>query len=123
MSKVLVIDDSDSWFDAVAAECEKAGYSVIRAQHHREALEMQPDEPVSLVMVDLLIAAKAGAGFMRQLRSRPQLKNAPMLLATAGTSPAKAMQAVGGTTAEIISKDSRSLGSLFEKLRALPVAG
>ena len=123
MSKVFVIDDSDSWFSAVAAECEKAGYGVIRALHHGEALAIDPDEPVSLVMVDLLLAAKAGAGFMRQLRSRPKLKNAPMLLATTGTNAARAQQAVGGMSAEIISKDPKSLGSLSQKLRALPVAG
>ncbi len=123
MNKILVIDDSDSWFDAVAAECEKVGFSAVRAVHHKEALAVAQDESVSMVLVDLLVAAKAGAGFLRHLRSLPKLKNTPVILATTGTDPQKANQAVGGVSAhEVISKDRKSLETLSDRLRKLPVS-
>ena len=123
MNKILIIDDSDSWFDAVAAECEKAGFYAIRAMRHDEPLDLKGDDTISMVLVDLLVATKAGAGYIRQLRSQPKLKNAQMLLATAGTNAQSAMHAVGGRSAEVIAKDATSLASIAERLRKLPVAG
>lgn len=120
MGKVLVIDDSDRWFSAVAAECEKVGFSALRAMNHDEAMSVANEQRPSLVVVDLLVAARAGAGFIRQLRSLPHMKNTTMLLATSGTSHASAKQAVGGA-AEIVGKDSDSLVRLSEHLRKMPL--
>lgn len=122
MSRVLVIDDSEAWFTAIAAECEKAGYHAMRVADSDEAIQIAMQQPPSLVVVDVLIAAKAGASFIRQLRSLPSMKNTPMLLATAGTHPHTARQALGGTSAEIVPKDRRSLETLSDKLRKLPVS-
>lgn len=121
-STVLVIDESDAWFSAVASECQKHGYQAIRARHRDEALHAAQDQRPSLVMVDLLLAAKAGAGFIRQLRSIPALKDTPMLLATSGTDPHRAQQAVGGTRAEVVAKNRRSLDAVMERLKAQPVS-
>lgn len=121
MSKVLVIDDSDTWFSAVAEECAKAGFSAIRAMDHDEAFVAVSEERPSLVLVDLLVAAKAGAGFIRRLRSMPQMKDTPMVLASSGTSAHTARQAVGGG-AEVVSKDKRALEHLSERLRKLPLS-
>ena len=123
MGKVLVIDDSEAWFTAVAAECEKAGYSAMRVSDSDEALELVTRQPPLLVLVDVLIAAKAGASFIRQLRSLPSMNNTPMLLTTAGINPntATARQALGGSSAEIIPKNKSSLEAFSEKLRQLPL--
>lgn len=121
MCKVLVVDDSDSWFSAVAAECEKVGISALRAFDHDQAMEAASEQRPSLVLVDLLVAAKAGAGFIRQLRSLPNMKDTPMLLTTSGTSVTTARHAVGGA-AEVVGKDRRALASLSERLRKLPLS-
>lgn len=121
MSKVLVIDDSDTWFSAVAEECAKAGFSAVRAMDHAQAFAAVNEERPSLVMVDLLVAAKAGAGFIRRLRSMPQMKHTPMVLASSGTTSHTAKQAVGAD-AEVVAKDKQSLQSLSERLRKLPLS-
>jgi len=122
MGKVLVIDDSEAWFTAIAAECEKAGYSAMRVSDSDEALDLVTRQPPMLIVVDVLIAAKAGASFIRQLRSLPSMNNTPMLLTTAGTNPNAARQALGGSSAEIIPKNKHSLETLAEKLRKLPIS-
>lgn len=121
-STVLVIDESDAWFMAVATECEKLGYSAVRARHRDEALAAAQQQKPVLVMVDLLLAAKSGAGFIRRLRSLPAMKGTPMLLATSGTDANRAQQAVGGAQAQVVEKNKQSLHALSERLRALPVS-
>lgn len=117
MSKVLVVDDSDVWCDAVATELGKAGYSVIQAKHQAEALAVAADEKPSLILVDLLIAAQAGVGFVRRLRSLPSMKDIPMMLTTAGTDPRAVQRAMGDGINHVISKNRRALGDLSELLR------
>lgn len=122
MSRVLVIDDSEAWFTAIAAECEKVGYQAMRVSDGDEAIQIAASQPPSLVVVDVLIAARAGASFIRQLRSLPSMRNTPMLLATAGTNPHTARQALGGSSAEIVPKNRQSLEGLSDKLRRLPIS-
>lgn len=122
MSKILLIDDSDPWCTTVASELEKAGHTVVRARDQEEALSAASDERPSLVLVDMLLAAKAGASFVRKLRSLPNMQNTPMLLTTAGTNRQMAQHALGHTADQIITKDRQSLSKITERLARLPMA-
>ena len=122
MGTILVIDDSESWFSAIAVECEKAGYSAMRVSDSEAAIELVGRQPPLLIVVDVLIAAKAGASFIRQLRSLPSMSNTPMLLTTAGVNAKTARLALGVTSEEIIPKNKRSLETFSEKLRKLPLS-
>ena len=122
MGTVLVIDDSESWFSAIAVECEKAGYSAMRVSDSDEAIDFVTRQPPLLIVVDVLIAAKAGASFIRQLRSLPSMSNTPMLLTTAGVNAKTARLALGVTSEEIIPKNKRALETFSEKLRKLPLS-
>jgi CheY-like chemotaxis protein len=123
MSKVLLIDDSDPWCATVSCELGKAGHTVVRARDQEEAIAAATDQRPSLVLVDLLLAAKAGAGFVRKLRSLPAMRNIPMLLTTAGTNRQMAQHAVGQAADQIITKDRGSLDAIAQRLAKLPMAG
>ena len=123
MSKILVIDDADPWCSTVASELEKAGHTVIRARDEKEAVSSASDEHPALVLVDMLIAVKAGAGFVRKLRSLPAMKRTPMLVVTAGTNRHAAEHALGQAANQIITKDANSLNTIVERLAKLPLAG
>ena len=122
MAKVLLVDDSDTWCNTVVAEFGKAGIVVIRARHYDEARLAAQDEDLSLVMVDMLVAARAGAGFVRKLRSLPSLKNTPVLLTTTGTDHSAVHQAMGDSVDEIMSKNRSSLDGLTRRLTKLPLS-
>ncbi|GEM_PF-6606632 len=122
MRKILVIDDHDPWCDNVALELQKAGHEVIRARDEAQAVAAASDERPSLVLVDLLVAAKAGAGFVRRLRSLPSMRNTPMLLTTAGTNRQVAQHALGQSADEIITKNKHSMSTIIERLMRLPKA-
>lgn len=120
--KVLLIDDSDSWCKAVTEELDKAGIGVIRFRDYKEALAEITSERPFLVMVDLLVATRAGAGFVRRLRSLPWLKNIPLLLTTVGTAPQAVFQAVGASSNEVVSKNKSTIEGLAERLKSLPAS-
>lgn len=122
MNKVLVIDDSDAWAQTVEAELGKAGYSVLRARQSEEALETAADEKPELVLVDLLMAARAGAGFFRRMRTMPMLKNTLMLLTTTGTAHTAVEEALGVRHDQIIRKNRSALDEVSARLRRLPLS-
>lgn len=122
MNKVLVIDDSDAWYSAVESELGKQGCTVVRAQNHAQAISAATDEQPDLVIIDLLLATRAGAGFVRRLRSLPNLKNTPMVLTSSGTGHTAVTHALGPHAQDIVPKNSTGLGSITDRLRQLPVS-
>ena len=66
MSTVLVIDDSDMWCDAVELELGKHGYTVLRARHQDEAMSAAMEEQPTLVVIDVLLAARRRRGLCPQ---------------------------------------------------------
>lgn len=123
MSKILVVDDYDPWCATIVFELEKAGHTVVHARNEKEAVAAAADGRPSLVLIDLLVAAKAGAGFVRKLRSLPTMRNTPLLLATAGTNRAVAQHAVGQAADQIIPKDESAMNVITARLSGLPLAG
>jgi CheY-like chemotaxis protein len=122
MNKVLVIDDSDAWYSAVENELGKQGCTVVRARHQDQAISAATDEQPDLVIIDLLLATRAGAGFVRRLRSLPNLKNIPMVLTSSGTGQGAVTSALGPQAQDVIPKNAKGLGTITDRLRKLPVS-
>jgi CheY-like chemotaxis protein len=78
---VLVTDDNPDALDATAAQLEHAGYSVIRANDVRQALDLLDErDEVDIVVSDIRMPATDGFDLARVLRHRfPAL---PIVLVT-----------------------------------------
>ena len=87
MSKtILAVDDSASIRKMVAFTLEGAGYRVIEAVDGQDGLEKAKAANVHLVLTDQNMPRMDGLSLVRQLRSLPQYKSAPILILTTESS-------------------------------------
>jgi DNA-binding response OmpR family regulator len=84
MFKVLVVDDSKSYRDPVAAALTRRGYTVTCADNGRQALLLfrEAPRPFDLVILDLLMPEMEGVATLRQLRQLPNGSDVPVFLLT-----------------------------------------
>ena len=81
----LIVDDSVSMRQMVSFTLKGAGFEVIEGGNGQEALDRlsgAPSGKVDLIITDLNMPVMDGLAFIRQARTRPQLKFTPILMLT-----------------------------------------
>jgi DNA-binding response OmpR family regulator len=78
---VLLVDDEESIQKLLGFSLEKAGYRVVRARDGEEALARFREEPVDLVVLDLMLPKVDGLDVCRRLRA--ERSAVPIIMLTA----------------------------------------
>jgi two-component system response regulator PhoP len=79
--RLLLVEDDPNLSRSLAAQLEKAGYSVERSGDGREGLYYAREYPVDLAIVDLGLPSMSGVELIKQLRAGG--KDYPILVLTA----------------------------------------
>ena len=98
MSKhILVVDDDPDILDAIEWMLEDAGYDVQTSERGDSAENLRGDAGVlpDLIILDVLLSGKDGRTICRQLKSRPDTREIPIVMVSAHPSAARAVRAVG----------------------------
>lgn len=75
MARILVVDDDDQVRTLLCLTLERAGYEVTGAADGAEALRVFEQEPVELVITDIVMPEKEGLETIMEFRKRqPELK-------------------------------------------------
>ena len=85
--KVLLVDDDESNRDMLSRRLEHRGYQVVTAVDGREAVEQARAEVPSLILMDLTLPVLDGLAATRELKSRPELRDIPVIALTAHAGP------------------------------------
>jgi two-component system, OmpR family, response regulator RegX3 len=80
MSRVLVVEDEESFSDALSFMLRREGYEVEVANDGVEALQSFERSGADLVLLDLMLPGVSGTEVCRELRSR---SNVPIIMVTA----------------------------------------
>ena len=78
--KLLVADDEEMIWEAVASYLESQGYQVFRAENGEEALNILKREPISLVILDLMLPDLPGEEVCVRIRKQSRV---PIIMLTA----------------------------------------
>ena len=78
--KLLVADDEELIREAVASYLESQGYQVFRAENGEEALNILKREPISLVILDLMLPDLPGEEVCVRIRKQSRV---PIIMLTA----------------------------------------
>lgn len=78
--KLLVADDEEMIREAVASYLESQGYQVFRAENGEEALNILKKEPISLVILDLMLPDLPGEEVCVRIRKQSRV---PIIMLTA----------------------------------------
>jgi two-component system, OmpR family, response regulator RegX3 len=79
-TSVLVVEDEDSFIDALTVGLTREGFKVSVARDGAEALDMFDDVAPDLVLLDVMLPKVSGIDVCRELRSRSSV---PIIMVTA----------------------------------------
>ena len=86
MTKVLVVDDSNSIRDMVSFTLKSAGYETVAAKDGHERLSKAQTETFGLVISDVNMPNMDGITLCAELRKLPNFKFTPILMLTTESS-------------------------------------
>src|SRR5437867_10149027 len=79
-STILLVDDGEAVRKVLTFPLERDGYNVVQASDGEEALARFGDQPVDLVVLDIMLPKLDGLEVCKQLRSRSSV---PIIMLTA----------------------------------------
>src|SRR5215212_7282264 len=97
---VLVVDDEPVLRTIVREILHEEGYEVIEAPDGRVMLEMMAKERPDLVLMDVMMPVVDGREAYRQLRLRPEHRDVPVVMMSAGVRPIKLDPSIAGFMAK-----------------------
>jgi two-component system, NtrC family, sensor kinase len=111
--KVLAVDDSETYLQALAGNLRAEGYEVVLARSGEEALELLAIEPVDCVLLDMIMPGIGGRETCRRVKSVPVMRDIPIVILTALEDRAAMIEGLGAGADDYIAKSSD-----FDLLRA-----
>jgi DNA-binding response OmpR family regulator len=81
-SRVLVVDDSATYGNALAEELRRDRHDVVLAASGVEALEFLALQPAECIILDVFMPEMSGVDVYRRLRSEPAWADIPVLMLT-----------------------------------------
>jgi CheY-like chemotaxis protein len=100
LKTVLVVDDEPVLRTIVREILHEEGYAVIEAADGRVMLEIMARERPDLVLMDVMMPGIDGREAYRQLRSRPEHRDVPVVLMSAGLRPIRLDPSIAGFMAK-----------------------
>jgi two-component system, chemotaxis family, chemotaxis protein CheY len=79
---IMIIDDSTSLRQVVNLSLRAGGYTVIQAEHGRDALDKLQSATPNLVICDVNMPVMDGITFVKEFKSLPEFKFTPVIMLT-----------------------------------------
>ena len=82
MAKILLAEDDMFLQRMYVTKLNKEGIEVVAAADGEKALSLLREQPVDLVLLDILMPKKDGFEVLEAMKADPKLKNIPVLMLT-----------------------------------------
>jgi len=83
MAKVLVVEDEEALALLLKYNLEKEGYEVVTESRGNRVLSAVERELPQVILLDWMLPEMSGVEALKQIRSKPDLKNIPVIMLTA----------------------------------------
>src|SRR3954453_18477558 len=114
-TSVLVVEDEDSFIDALTVGLNREGFDVSVARDGAEALDMFDDVDPDLVLLDVMLPKVSGVDVCREIRKR---SNVPIIMVTAKGSEIDTVVGLEVGADDYVTKPYR-LRELVARIRAV----
>lgn len=82
-SRILVVDDNTINIEYLVKVLVRAGYQTVQAQSAKQALQRLAEEPIDLVIADVMMPDVDGFALVQAIRSLPERANVPIVMCSA----------------------------------------
>lgn len=117
-SAILVVDDDADHRTLLATYLAADGYPVVEADSGERALEIIAEQPVALVLLDVMLPGLSGFDVCRRLKRDPKTAATPVVMVTALGDPTSRAKAFDSDADEFIAKPVFRL-ELLARVRAI----
>jgi DNA-binding response OmpR family regulator len=114
-STILLVDDEDAVRKVLTFPLERDGHTVVQAADGVEALARFGDQPVDLVVLDIMLPKLDGLEVCKQLRARSSV---PIIMLTARDESDEIVRGLDAGADDYVTKPFR-LNELLARVRAL----
>jgi DNA-binding response OmpR family regulator len=116
-SRILAVDDSSTYRDALGSALRAEGYDVIQVGSGEEALEILSIQSVDCVLLDLVMPGIGGTETCRRIKGSPVVRDVPVLVLTSLDDRAAMLETLGTGADDYIQK-SAELDVVKARVRA-----
>jgi len=113
--KILVVDDESNIADVVKSFLESKGYAVVTADTGPKAMDVFLKEPISLIVLDLMLPGLSGEEVCRAIRKRSRV---PIIMLTAKSEEENMLEGLGIGADDYITRPL-SLKALHARIEAV----
>lgn len=80
---ILTVDDEEHILELLKYNLEQNGYQVVQAETGEEALEILDNQPIDIVLLDLMLPGIDGMDVLKYIRKTDKISNLPVIMLTA----------------------------------------
>jgi DNA-binding response OmpR family regulator len=80
---VLVVDDNEMNRDMLSRRLKRQEYEVLMAEDGERALEMIQENPIDLVLLDIMMPKLSGYEVLEEIKKNPAMKHLPVIMISA----------------------------------------
>ena len=85
---VLVVEDEEETADMLAEMLKVSGYAVVSSTHSQNAIDIIKEQPLSAIILDIMLPGTSGLEVLRFVRQTPQFTELPVVVVSAKAMPA-----------------------------------
>lgn len=115
--RVLAVDDSPTYLQALASQLREEGYDVATATSGEEALDLLAVQPPDCVLLDLMMPGLSGHDTCRRIRGNPAWRDIPVIILSALDERDAMLEGINAGADDYITKSGDS-DVLSARLRA-----
>ncbi|HTT79630.1 MAG TPA: response regulator [Stellaceae bacterium] len=104
--RILTVDDSETYLQALADALRGAGYEVVLARSGEQALELLAVQPVDCILLDLLMPGIGGEEACRRIKTAPTIRDTPIIMLTSLEDRDAMIRGLGAGADDYITKSS-----------------
>jgi CheY-like chemotaxis protein len=82
-AKILLVDDEPDLVETIQCRLEANSFNVVTASDGQEGLEKAASEKPDLILLDVSMPVMNGHEMLDRLRTRPELRDIPVIMCTA----------------------------------------
>ncbi len=117
MHKILFVEDDQFLSSLLKGRLLKEGFEVFLAKDGEEALAFLKTTAPDLILLDIILPKKSGFELMEEMRSNPQLREAPIIIVSNLGQPEDVTKGKGLGAIEYFVKAKTSIDDLVEKIK------
>lgn len=116
---ILLIEDDTFMSSLLGRKLSKENYNIFAAPDAQQARELLNSNPISLIILDIVLPGTDGFVFLKELKESQKLKDIPVMIASNLGQPEEIEKGLQQGAADYIVKANTTPGEIVDKVKGI----